>query len=314
MTGGDLRTDSRTRGRLRERLETFRPDLVQAGPLTSPAWDVTEVWGGPFIATSWGFDLLQEIDQDGIAMEQARAVLGRTNLLFVDNDAPRERALQLGVDARRIVQFPWGLDDQWFAHRDIPVMSDPRAITVLCTRRHEEIYHVGDVLTSFLQAALRCDNLRLQLIGSGSLTPKLEALAAASGLAHRIDFLGELENSLLVEAYRRADIYVTASEVDGTSVSLLEAMASSTVVVASRNAGNLQWLSGDTGYGFDVRDTSALAKIMADLAAMGPETTAEARRRAAGGRAQVERLANWKVTAQRFPDFAHAAIDHWEGT
>ena len=312
-TGEDLRAGSRTDSRLRERVEAFRPDIVQVGPLTNPAWDVIGIWDGPLIATSWGFDLLQEIDQDLGVEERARAVLERANLLFVDNDAPRKRALELGVDAGRIVQFPWGLDEQWFALRDAPAMSDPTTLNVVCTRRHEEIYRVGDVLASFIDAALDRGNIRLHLIGSGSLTPELETRVAASGLAHRIDFLGELENSLLPEAYRRADIYVTASEVDGTSVSLLEAMASSAVVVASLNAGNVQWLSDDTGYGFDVGDISALTTILVGLAAMDPDSIAEARRRAAGGRAQVERNANWKVTAQRFPDFARAAIDHWEG-
>lgn len=300
-----------TKALLDQQIQAFRPEIVQVGPVARPAWDLIQVWDGPLIVTSWGFDLLEEIDQELGLAENVCAVLKRANLLFVDNRAARKRATVLGMDESRIVEFPWGLDDHWFSPASRAPIADLSRVTILCTRRHEDIYRVDDVLQSFLSAAADCGNIRLQLVGSGSLTPKLQARANASGLAHRIEFLGEIDHDLLPELYRQADIYVTASQVDGTSVSMLEAMASGAVVVGSLNEGNKQWLSGETGYSFDVGDTTTLTSILVALAKSSPEDVAEARRRAANATSLVAQHANWTKSARRFPDFAQAAVKHW---
>lgn len=273
---------------------------------------MTRAWDGPLIASSWGFDLLQEVDSDPGREAAARIVLERADLLFVDNDASARRAHQLGMNSAQIAQFPWGLDERWFKTREDPPLNNPADVVVLSTRRHEELYRVGDVVESFVVAAKSHDNIRLKVIGSGSLTPQLKAHAAASAAADRIEFVGDVDNAFLPEFYRDTDIYVTASEVDGTSVSLLEAMASEAIVVASRNEGNTQWVSEKTGYGFAVGDSTALSETFVELASMRPAVIADARRRATNARVSVHAGARWNATEKLFPEFAKRAQEHWE--
>lgn len=301
-----------TRDGIQTRIDTFRPHLVQVGPLTRPSWDVIQVWSGPLIATSWGFDLLSEVNTNEEVARRARAVVDRADLLFVDNDATRRLPEEWGMEPTRIVQFPWGLDGKWFIPRDKAPFSSPQRITVLCVRRHESIYRVGDLIEAFMRVAAEYVNVRLRLAGSGSLTEQLKQQVHLSGLGARIEFMGELDSTRLSSVYRSADLYVTPSEVDGTSISLLEAMASGTPVIASRIDGNAEWVDSSTGLVFDVGSVEQLEAHIREFAQAEPTTFGEARRRAERAYARVLERADWSVTVSRFPQYAREAIENWE--
>jgi glycosyltransferase involved in cell wall biosynthesis len=101
----------------------------------------------------------------------------------------------------------------------------------------------------------------------------------------------------MMAAYAAADVYVSASEVDGTSVSLLEAMASRRAVVVSDIAGNREWVEpGRNGVLFPVGDAALLARALLDVAALP-----DAARRGWGeqGRSQVLLRADWERNAAR---------------
>lgn len=300
-----------SRAELTVRIADFAPDIVQVGPVTDPAWDVVQAWDGPLIATSWGFDLMAEVDSNADLRERARAVLARADLLFVDNDGPRKRAESLGMDPLRIAQFPWGLDPTWFRQRERTPLSDRNDVLFLCTRRHEDIYRVGDVVEAFLGAASDHGNIRLSLAGSGNQTSQLKARVDASGLQGRIVFVGEMDNSALPVAYRAADAYITSSSVDGTSVSLLEAMASGTPVLASRIEGNAEWVSANTGFGFEAGAVTQLETLIREFASMAPEFVQDVRRRANNALELVRQQADWNTSVQKFPDYVRAAVRHW---
>ncbi|MHB1212500.1 MAG: glycosyltransferase, partial [Candidatus Nanopelagicales bacterium] len=114
--------------------------------------------------------------------------------------------------------------------------------------------------------------------GSGSLTGELEARVARHGIGDRTRFIGMVPEAGLAPLLRGACAYVTAAEVDGTSVTLLQAMATGAAAVASDSAGNLGWITdGTTGLVFPVGSIDGLA-VAIDRAA---GSSAEAMRAAA---------------------------------
>jgi glycosyltransferase involved in cell wall biosynthesis len=99
--------------------------------------------------------------------------------------------------------------------------------------------------------------------GDGPLTPSHSARVAELGLESRVRFIGRVDEAELPALLRGADLYVTASETDGTSVTLLQAMACGAPIIASANAGNTQWITdGLNGQTFPVGDISALAALL----------------------------------------------------
>lgn len=305
--------DARSELIVRNLIETHRPDIIQVGPLTDPGYAVARVWSGPLIVTSWGFDLMDEVERDDATRERARFVLAASNLLFVDSNATFERAVLLGAKQEHIVQFPWGVDSEWFGAREIPPLENGESITFLCTRRHEPIYRVGDIVNAFLPVAREHRNVQLRLVGTGSLTQQFKSAVGKAGLTDRVQFDGEVSHSLLPAVYRSADVYITASSVDGTSVSLLEAMASGTPVVASRIEGNAQWISDKTGFSFDVGDEFKISELLEAFAKMSPDLVGLAKERAERARDLVSSRADWKQTVECFPEYWRRAVEYWLG-
>ena len=82
-----------------------------------------------------------------------------------------------------------------------------------------------------------------------------------------VKFLGEVDEELLEELYGNCYVYVLPSEVEGMSLSLLDAMAFGACVICSNIAPNLA-VVGEAGLSFRVRDgadlRARLAEIMSD--------------------------------------------------
>ena len=266
----DSRTTSAFEDRLRRAVTTDPPDVVHAGPLTDVAFTMIDIWQGPLIAMSWGFDLMDEVDRDEAARQRAQTVISRADQIIVDNNAPLRVALELGGPSKSIVQFPWGIDLRAYS----PGMSTLREelgwneqeVVILCTRRHEPVYDVATVVRGFIAASASSAELRLILAGSGSQSEELFELVRQGGMQHRVRFLGEVPQQSLPNVYRAADLYVSASRVDGSSVSLLEAMACGVAVCVTAIEGNAQWIAGDRGLSFACGDSAALSSRMIDAA------------------------------------------------
>lgn len=237
----------------------------------------------PVIGLSWGFDL-----QQGEDLSWLPGLSG----LIVDTDHTRGIAIAAGVDPSRIVVMPWGID---LGHIGAIAAARPRGARdgerlVMSARAHEQIYRVEDIIRAF--AAARPPNTRLVIAHAGSLTSSLHELAAR--LEVDALFTGSLSEDELVAHLKGADVYVSASEVDGTSVTLLQAMACGTRVVASDTPGNLEWVAPDaTGWVFPTGDVNALAQSM--CAALDDDAPGIEER----ARAEVTSRADWSVNASR---------------
>lgn len=86
--------------------------------------------------------------------------------------------------------------------------------------------------------ALRHIDADAQIVGAGPLEAQLRQRALLSGVAHRIDFLGWQKNAW--SYLSQADVYVFPSRYEGTSNSLLEAMACGKPIITT-NAASVSW-------------------------------------------------------------------------
>ena len=110
------------------------------------------------------------------------------------------------------------------------------------------------------------DNFELQLIGEGERRSNLERLAVEKGLTRQVRFLGWVERAALVELYRQADLFVTATTWEGMPNTVLEGMACGLPVVGTRASGLAELVrDGINGYLVDINDVAALAEHLAEL-------------------------------------------------
>ena len=242
---------------------------ILAGPLDSVTRHLV---GLPsLVGLSWGFDLHALDSSDDLAW------LASLRGLIVDSDATRAIASNAGVPSDRITFLPWGIDLAAFS------FDGPRAEAsgpmILSLRAHEDLYRVGDIVEAFGIVAEVVPDSVLVLGHSGSLTSALQLRVAELGLDDRVQFVGTVEEASLAPLLRGSACYVTASSVDGTSVTLLQAMACGAPVVASSTPGNLGWIEpGVTGRIFATGDVSVLASAIIE-ALSDPDEASIARAR-----------------------------------
>ena len=265
---------------------------VLAGPLDSVTVHLVGL-DAPIIGLSWGFDLHTMHD---------RSWLPSVRGLIVDSDATAQLATEAGVDPRAITYLPWGIDTQLFSpdgpQADLGTWGVPEdARTVLSLRAHEPLYRVRDVIEGFAQASTKISDLHLLIGHSGSLTETLLTQARELGIEDRTHFIGSLPEEDLPALLRATDIYVSASEVDGTSVTLLQAMACRTPVLTSDTAGNRSWVEEKvTGYLFRTGDCTGLGQQLSELLTA---PTDQINVMTSQARSRVEHQANWGQNLER---------------
>jgi glycosyltransferase involved in cell wall biosynthesis len=98
------------------------------------------------------------------------------------------------------------------------------------------------LLDAFRDVLQRVPGVHLVLVGDGPLREALKSHAAALGVSGRVHFVGVRHD--MPEVYRGFDVFVLPSLAEGTSMSILEAMASGRAIVASAVGGSPHLLDG----------------------------------------------------------------------
>jgi len=100
----------------------------------------------------------------------------------------------------------------------------------------------------------------LLMLGNGPLAPKIRRIFINARVQDQVHFPGLINQNDLPNYYRAADLYISTSHSDGTSISLLEALASGKPVLLTDIPGNQEWVTqpGEVGWLFNDGDVDAL--------------------------------------------------------
>lgn len=136
-----------------------------------------------------------------------------------------------------------------------PEARDGAPFTVLCLGQIVEWKRVPDAV----RAVARLPEARLLVVGDGRDRGAAEAAARSSGVAHRVEFAGYVDD--VEPAMARADCAVIPAEREGFGLVALEAMAHGLPVVAVESGG-LPEVVGDAALLVPPRDPEALARAL----------------------------------------------------
>jgi glycosyltransferase involved in cell wall biosynthesis len=185
---------------------------------------------------------------------RTRYVLRHADLVLADAANLAAAALALGAAPAKVHMIPWGVDLALLR----PAAERERGL-IVSVRMHEPVYDLGTILQAVKPVLERDPRAHLVVTGDGSLRAGLERQAAALLPAGRWRFVGRLAPGELAALLARAEVYLSASLSDSTSVSLLEAMAAGSVPVVSDIEGNREWVAdGDGARLFPCGDAAAL--------------------------------------------------------
>ncbi len=264
--------------RLRRAIDRTRPAVVHAHFVEDCGWLGAFSGYHPWGVTAWGSDLLVLPDRSrlGVGRRLTRTALRRADFLTAPSQALLEAADRQGLRSGLGTHLLWGVDRGRF-HPDLdpaPFRSRLRipdgVPLVLSPRRMEGLYHIVDILDAWerLRAAGGPRSVLALATDGGSLEPDFRTRAAASEWEEDIRILEPLAYDEMPGLFAATDIVVSVPESDGTPMSVLEALATGTPVIAGDLPSLHPWVhEGKTGRLVPVGDVTALADVLGALLA-----------------------------------------------
>ncbi|RJP52036.1 MAG: glycosyltransferase family 1 protein [Anaerolineaceae bacterium] len=278
----------------------IKPDLVHAGPIQTCAFIAVLAGASPILTMSWGFDLMDDAHKNKWWEWVTRYVLRHTDFFTSDANVTNDKAVAYGMNPEKTIVFPWGVDLEHFTKKEesdalsLSKGKESDGFVLFCNRAWETRYGVDVLARAFVKVAQKRDDVRLLLLSGGSQGAKLRKILQSGGAEEYVTFGGQISQTDLPRWYHMADLYISPSHVDGSSVSLMEALACGLPCLVSDIPANKEWVfENENGWLFRDGDADQLAEKI--LAAMNqreklPEIGEAARRSA-------EMRADWKKNA-----------------
>lgn len=279
----------------RRLMRRIKPDLIHAGPIQTCAFIAVLSGFRPILTMSWGFDLMKDVYRNWRWEWITKYVLRNTQYFTSDAFVTRDKAVEYGMNPQKTVVFPWGVDLNHFMPPST-VHRPSSGFTVFCNRSWEPNYGVDVLARAFVKVAKQSPGVSLMLLSGGSQAAAIRQILLRGGVDERVTFPGQISYADLPRFYHLADLYVSPSHVDGSSVSLMEALACGLPCLVSDIPANQEWVSeGQNGWLFPDGDADVLAaKILAAIQKRKslPEIGQNAR-------AVAEDRADWKKNFQK---------------
>ena len=252
---------------LKRVIKTIQPDLIHAGPIQRSAFLAALTGFTPLVSMSWGYDLLVDAKRNPCWQWATQYTLQRSAAFVGDCHTIHDLAVDYGMNPERIVIFPWGVDLDHFRPTSNTSLPDIRqklgwgneTFVLLSTRGWAPVYGVVDIVRAFARITRQHPEIRLLMLGEGPQATDIHQILGKAKLIDRVHLPGLVEKRELPNYYLAADLYVSASHSDGSSISLLESLACGTPALLSDIPGNKEWVEpGQQGWLFQEGDVDDL--------------------------------------------------------
>ncbi|MGZ4855590.1 MAG: glycosyltransferase family 4 protein [Candidatus Angelobacter sp.] len=201
----------------------------------------------------------------GIYNHLDRMALKRFNALAAVSDAVAQRLLDSGVPARKIKTIANGIDVEPFERaQPLPAPTFDRDKVVGMVARLDLQKGFEYLLRAVRELCGVFRELKVVIVGEGPDRKAIEDMIRQYGLQSTVILAGK--QSDMPGVYAAMDIFVLPSLNEGLPMTILEAMAASKPVIATK-VGAIPTLirNGETGLLVEARDTDGLRKAIARL-------------------------------------------------
>jgi len=259
---------------LRRYVTNFDPDVLHAHYINEAGWLAALSGFHPFVLTAWGSDVYIAPRESLLAKVMTPYAVRRADFVTADSYDQIAVLRQMGARQEATAVVCWGVDLSDFAgcsrenwRRRHGVGQDREVI--LSPRRWVTNSNIPVILDAFALVRRYRPKAFLVLAGAPSedalIRRDIEARARALGI-WGATLVAHVEVAELPELYAAADITVSVCSSDGTPVSVLEAMAARSAVIAGDLPSLREWVTdGQTGLLVPVSNSAALATQIVQL-------------------------------------------------
>ncbi len=224
------------------------------------------VWVGrllkrPVVATIHGSDFRMATESFSFLTKIFLHVCQRANRITCVSELQKDEIEKMGVEPEKISIIPMGIDERFLEiGRRRMENANGECHMVLSNRNLLPLYNVSLLIRAIPKVIKEQPRTKFIIAGDGSGRKDLEKEASSLNLGSSVQFLGRLPHERMVELLSQADIYVSTSLSDGTSVSLLEAMGAGAFPIVTDIPANREWVvDGKNGFLVPVDEAEILA-------------------------------------------------------
>ncbi len=201
---------------------------------------------------------------------ERRALLAAHRILCVSEFTRRQMLRFLPtLPAAKIVVVPNALDPYFARHSNPPFAGSrfaaPRILAVSRLTQADNYKGVDTLIEAMPQIRREYPLARLRVVGQGDDLSRLQALAAALGMAKAVDFTGSVDDETLRAEYETCDLFALPSRKEGFGLVYLEAMANGKSCIGARAGGAPEVIDATVGQLVDYGNIPDLAAAVIEL-------------------------------------------------
>lgn len=228
---------------LRKIIKEFQPDVVHVHQANAYGLITCLANRGlkPLLLTTWGSDVLTLPHRSILHRMMVTYILKRADYITADAQFMADAIHQL-IGQKPVLVANFGVE---IAENEADLV---RENTIYSNRMHESLYQIDQIIHQSASFLNEHPDWNLRIAASGSETKKLQEMASQVLSNDQYEFVGFQTSQENRKNYLRSKIYVSIPNTDGTSISLLEALAYGCIPIVSDLPANREWIEdGENG-------------------------------------------------------------------
>jgi glycosyltransferase involved in cell wall biosynthesis len=217
-----------------------------------------------------GSDVLLVPKKSLLIRKITKFTIKRADMITCDAETVKREIIQLsGYPPEKIVVFARGIDLSLFKPNISLRLNLRKRLdieekkVIIMNRSFKPVYGIDYFLRALPRVWEKVPSVYVLLIGSGPLEREFKKIVKELNLESIVKFIGEVPNAEMPAYLNASDLYVSSSLSDGTSLSLLEAMACGLPVVVTDVPAILEWVeNGVNGLVVPRRSIDELAEAI----------------------------------------------------
>jgi glycosyltransferase involved in cell wall biosynthesis len=218
-------------------LRDYQPSIIHVHQANSYAFIAGKANAAkiPLVLTAWGSDVLILPNKSPFHRWLVKKGLQSSQVLTADSKEMVDAIRRLGIKTE-VVQANFGVD------LDLSVIpSSDRPMVFYSNRMHEPLYRIDEIIDG-MSEYLHISDGEMIIAGKGGMTKALQEKVHTLGIANRVRFVGFIDASQNQSFYLGSRFFLSIPQSDGTSISLLEAMAYGCIPIVSDLPSNREWI------------------------------------------------------------------------
>jgi len=224
---------------IRKLIKKNKFDIINAHFVTSYGFLAALSGAKPLVVSAWGTDILVAPKRNVVYKAITKYALNSANLITSDSNFMSEAIHQLtNTD---VLTVPMGVEED-LCYKDRKESTDE--IKILSLRTINLNSNIDIIINAFAKLITSHEGISFKLIitNDGPEMENIKMLVKQLDIEKNVDIRGFVSRDELIDLLYCSHMHITIPESDSTSVTLLEAMASGIITIASDIPANREWI------------------------------------------------------------------------